>query len=359
MTLAGARTGNMTTPVAQLRATYHFRVNNLLVRPDLLGTSYELADEPGRIVLTLPIGGETARTATGESVHALFPIDEPPLRQIGGLVTSSVSAEPSSDLVRVELVRAQVYVASDLSAAAWESDSGYREEAFEGPASHLLWDGLASAQVAVGGFLEWVRVAGQQHWLGPAAREPEPTGPADLVDTEAWALLPITIDTDRVIFRRVADSQVLDEASINSLADRSRLASPTLATRLLADAAHFAFEVDPPDTDRSILVAAIACEVGIKDVLRATATGSSSDLLDLLLSNPRDWSMAAAAIWHKPAKVVLGRSLLESDKPLYRELELLFRRRNRIAHRGESFSKEEARSCVDAAARALRWLRSP
>lgn len=116
-------------------------------------------------------------------------------------------------------------------------------------------------------------------------------------------------------------------------------------------------DAESPDSDRAILIAAIACEVGVKDALREGVEGVSAGLIDLLLENPRDWSMTAAALWDKPMKVVYGRSPREEERLIFRQAENVFTRRNRIAHRGETYENGIAMDAVKTVSDAFRWLR--
>ena len=81
-------------------------------------------------------------------------------------------------------------------------------------------------------------------------------------------------------------------------------------------------------------------------------------MVSILLENPRDWSLAAAALFDKPIGLVTGHSLKEDDKGLWKQISHLFTTRNAIAHRGEQPSPELARELVDAAVQATAWLES-
>jgi hypothetical protein len=106
-----------------------------------------------------------------------------------------------------------------------------------------------------------------------------------------------------------------------------------IAETLLADALYF-IGLNPPDCQRAVLIAAIACEV--KDTLRRKVPPDRLSFVDLILDNPRDWSLAAVALFDKAMNAALGRSLRAERHEVYKDVTKLFEVRNRIAHGGES-----------------------
>jgi hypothetical protein len=105
-----------------------------------------------------------------------------------------------------------------------------------------------------------------------------------------------------------------------------------------------------------VLIAAIACEVKVKSVLRARVKDDARDLLELTLENPRDFSFAARALFHEVSKAVIGHSLRDDDRPLYKRVVRLYEVRNDLAHRGVTPTIDVAEDCVRAAVQAARWL---
>ncbi len=81
-------------------------------------------------------------------------------------------------------------------------------------------------------------------------------------------------------------------------------------------------------------------------------------MLDLLLSNPRDWSQAAHGLFQKTLPTILGRDLGEQHKRLSVRVQKLFTARNDVAHRGENIEGEEAKRHVATAKEAVDLLRS-
>jgi hypothetical protein len=123
----------------------------------------------------------------------------------------------------------------------------------------------------------------------------------------------------------------------------------------LADARHIA-DRPPQDWSRAVLLAAIACELKVKETLRQLATDSNLPLVDLLLDSPRDFSMQVAGLFDKAMTAVHNESLRESDRELYKAIDRLFQVRNQIAHYGVRPTPEQGSHAVGAAASVVAWL---
>lgn len=120
----------------------------------------------------------------------------------------------------------------------------------------------------------------------------------------------------------------LDQEKAVRHLERSVLAEgPRLSATIYADAQH------DYDVRRGVLFAAVALEIEIKGLLQDRAGPDQIALVELLLNHPRDFSMSAASLFHRPCMAVLGHSLKQDDPPVFRLVEQLFESRNRIAHR--------------------------
>lgn len=104
-------------------------------------------------------------------------------------------------------------------------------------------------------------------------------------------------------------------------------------------------------------MAAIACEVAVKQSLRDAARPEQQELVELVLSSPRDVSLAAATLFDKGCKAVVTRSLKEENASLYKRVDKLFQDRNKIAYRGgEGLTDDVLAEHVATAREALEWL---
>jgi len=104
------------------------------------------------------------------------------------------------------------------------------------------------------------------------------------------------------------------------------------------------------------LLAAIACETKIESVLRERVSPEKTALVELLIAKPRDFSVAASALFSDVLAAALGRFLKKDKKVLHKKIERLFEIRNRIAHRGERPQQDEAYSVVVGARELFEWL---
>ena len=283
----------------------------------------------------------------------LFAPDDP--RPAPPRARAEMSIESASDmLAEVDVVRVDV----ETKSAASTSGTGSPGDEALPDMSELLPELHELARDALSELLEWVRVRGRQHWLGVGVEAPPGLGYAEIVDLDANKMLPVRLRLRPYLVRRVAEDQVLSaerfEALLRSASESPR---PPLADMLLADAAYYALHAKPTDLPRGLLIAAVACEVKIKHTLREIVRPESSAMLELLLDNPRDYSLAANALFDKAAKAVTGRSLREEDRPLFNRMSKLFSRRNKVAHHGELPSDEEALDSIFAAGEVFHWLR--
>lgn len=97
-------------------------------------------------------------------------------------------------------------------------------------------------------------------------------------------------------------SQTLGQVS-NALAASQ---SVPLPESFLADAQNFLQcgieNGTQSDFQRAVLLAAIACELKVKEVLKEKAFPGAADLVDILVSSPRDFSMSASGLFDKAMK---------------------------------------------------------
>lgn len=157
-------------------------------------------------------------------------------------------------------------------------------------------------------------------------------GRSRLEDLDAARRLPYSFGGLKMIIQRIHDRQILRPGMLLSVLPRVAAGDePTLADSVLADAAWL--HSHPRDTPRVVLTAAIACELKVKYVLRAKAKPDAAELLDVLLESPRDFSIAAAALFDRPMKAIAGRSLREGDRDLWKQVVRLFEVRAQVRGR--------------------------
>ena len=138
--------------------------------------------------------------------------------------------------------------------------------------------------------------------------------------------------------------------------------SVPLPEAFLADAEHFLGRGTQSDLQRAVLFAAIACELKVKEILKRNVFADGRALIEILISNPRDFSMSAAGLFDKAMKAAVGRSLKEDNNELYRAIadnsrkDALFQSRNAIAHSGALITPQVAQKNIQAARKVFSWL---
>jgi hypothetical protein len=131
---------------------------------------------------------------------------------------------------------------------------------------------------------------------------------------------------------------------------------PPTPETMLADARFLANWRQPPDAQRAVLMAAIACEVKVQRRLLELAKPDALPLLDLMLDNPRAFPHAALELFNKVPAAVGVHTLRDEDIELFKSVARLYEVRNAVAHRGETPDAEEVANLVIAATRVFSWL---
>jgi hypothetical protein len=223
-----------------------------------------------------------------------------------------------------------------------------------------LSDGFATnlelATRVVSGLVEWSRVELDQFGLALTYDQPALVDVQRVFDLDAAEFYPLGMQAPGWASFRPGGARPVTEVFLRGvLATGHQEIPPALA--LLADARHLSMR-PPQDWLRAVLAAAIATEVRVKQALRSAATDDARPLVDLLLDNPRDASLAAANLFDKAMQAVCGRSLRIEDKGLFKEVESLFRVRNEVAHHARRPTAERGARAVQAAVGAFAWLDS-
>ena len=235
-------------------------------------------------------------------------------------------------------------------------------EADKSDGQRALREALEIALEVADELLLRLRVIGEQSWMPPSHVSPELVGTADLIDAESGKRVRNIGDDRMLILVGGSEEDALSAAGIlegmEGLAGNSPIPEAAL---LLHDAAETLTarsgrERPRQDTRRAVLLAAIASEVAIRDALREKTPADRRPLVDLFAKHWSDVDVAIAVIPHTFMKAAVGRSLHEDDPELFARVERLFTRRNRVAHRGEEPTLQQAREAVSAARGLARWL---
>ncbi len=220
-----------------------------------------------------------------------------------------------------------------------------------GEAGEYLKNVFPVAEGAATEFVDRVRLLGQV-WLGMRG-EPQPlAGSGNVFNDESGERIKISYG-GVISVKLPTPDLALTDAGLSRLQEASAKQEPQpLPEVLLADALHIA-TMDRPDFGRAILIAAVACEAKVKATLTTKVFAAGRPLVDVLLSNPRDYSMRAVSLFDTAMKAAVGRSLKGDDPKLYKLIEKLIEYRNAVAHTGKEPPKVEPRLLLSAACAPL------
>jgi hypothetical protein len=353
-----------------LTAIYHFEVSDLWVRSELLGARRTATVAGHSVALILPAD----RADFGVGSHA---VNEPVL---GGYTMASDSGEALA--TEVLMIRVEVEVDSDLKAPpdpasvpVSDADSKAAEVAVSDKSSassqpitdptvnivteglRILHDSVSIAREFAQKYIALVRAEAGQYWLGPSEFQLRTTWLSQLIDSDG-RVIPVGYNDGFIAVIHPVASALTEETHIELLRRAAEGSKPGLADQFLSDAEYAARTPLNPNLRQAVLLAAIACEIKIKDAIATLASVEQQSLVGLLLENPRDWTMAASSLFDKGMKAVCGKSLRDEDRLLYKEIDVLFQDRNKIAHRGGSSvsSDDILRKHIISARSAFEWL---
>jgi hypothetical protein len=271
-------------------AAFHFEVQDLQISSELLGARIEI---PGETRRWLEFPADETSWGLGQS-HSQSAITG----------WSGTIDEPRKRLT-VAVLRVTVEIDWDMTAATFSAGG---LPAWE-ESSRTLRSAAEVARKVVSQFLAWARVSGGQYWIEPQQVAPRLTWMTEVIDASGARIPtghhdPMVVPWDRV------DPPI----GPDQVAEAFRGSVPPLADELLADAKFYAWRASQPSPRMAILLAAIAVEVRIKTFLLERATKEQLPLVELILTNPQDISMAARSLYDTALHAVTGRSLRTDDR---------------------------------------------
>jgi hypothetical protein len=301
-----------------LTAAHHFEVVDLWVRGELLGTRHAVTFAGHKVSLIFPANETDFGVETNNS--------DPPV-----LGHTSLRGRENVPTAEVLMIRIEVEVVSDFKLPTEQIEVPTSVASYEGV--KILRDTEQIAREFAQKYISLVRAELDQFWLGPSESQLKSTWLTLLLDNSGNGIEASYGDPVAVTIYALDNilSEELNAAFIQKVLEG---AEPDLAATFLTDAQYTVLRANDPNLRQAVLLAAIACEVKIKDTITSLATPEQRQLVDLLLDHPRDWTMAASSLYDKGLEAVCGRSLRKENIDLYKDIDLLFQDRNRIAHKG-------------------------
>ncbi|MGC1211990.1 MAG: hypothetical protein WA890_12085 [Micromonospora sp.] len=335
--------GEMSSAGNRLAVIIRFALRGVWVEPSTLGSQYTWDLDGYHTTLNLP-----------RHSQEFIRDDEPEFERLAAVSSARVfSGSGSRPAAVVHVVEVRVAFDGPLwlkdkeqAAADIERARGGPHHEFGQKAQQLWLRGRDVAERLTHAWLSHVRTIAGQPWLGITAEVPQQYGRSRLIDEASGAGFMAFGPRQAVIIRH--GDLALSAERLNRVHDLVLTGDPPAAEALLADARFLAYGADTVDTQRAVLVAAIACEVKAKRIVierakpdRVKGLGTMSDLDKLL-----DQFYLQA----------FGVSLRLSNQALFRKAKRLSALRNKIAHRGETVDRDECNQLILAAAQLFDWL---
>jgi hypothetical protein len=325
-------------------ATHHFSVNNgLWVSGSALGLTHSVTHQDHKCTVSIPSGPYDFDLDKYANITD---------QAIGGYWGPSEAMTKAG----VRLVRVDVEMEGDLTAD--QMPSGVKvDRGISDVANKIMSDSAEIARSLIAALIAWARVEADQFWLDPQQQFLRVSFFSHLRDASGQRLA--ISHHDPLIGYGIGDEQhVLTPPELELFLDlASHGTTPPLPETLLADAFFYAWRAIPANPQLGLMLAAIGCEAKIKAFLTEIAQPSQLALVELVLWNPRDVSIAAAALFDKALLAVAGVSLRDENKVLYNAISKLFEHRNRFAHHGDPDLDVKAIGLdLNAARDVFRWL---
>lgn len=308
---------------------------------DAVGMAFELERDGKHVRVALPSEPDAF------SEHL---VDDSPYPVFPSLASAGpVFAEPGGDTRTAALVIFEVVVDFECDFPVPKPDDLTPEVRALADAGYA--EGASIAITVAGDFLRHLHAAAPaQSWRGLAAHDPEQYGVAQLEYRPSGQRIigygPAQTQTMRSSRLRVDLNQMLVIAA--NVADGR---SPDLPSSLLADAWHFTDSI--LDLDRATLIAAIACEVRVKQTIRDLVPADRLAMTELVLRRRSN----LPELLDEVIAAALSVTLRLDDPPLFKRVQVLAAQRNMIVHAGRSNpDTERVRTPAQTGADLFAWL---
>lgn len=329
--------------MSRIGAEFYVEVHGILADPEVLGKSFRVDREGIKFRIDFPEAEDAFEFIFVSGSGDSDPREYSPTKAV---------VKQSESLVEIRLVRVVVNVESSLSAVTYDSSS----DADKGQHDELLVDLRQRAENLAAQLGDLLRIEIDQYWVEPTGTYPRVVNMAGLIDIDAQQAFGHMLGKAGSI-RVVDESSMVTAANLPRLTNRLNQGPLQADELLLAEAVYLANAAQPVAADRATLIAAIAVELRTKRLLRRIAQPDRVGILDLLVNSPQDWSMAAHSLFLKAIPVFLGQDAPTPEhKALAKRVQVLFRDRNGIVHRGESVSRDSSVKHVRTAAEAFAFL---
>lgn len=329
-------------------AEYFMELDGIVLQRDTLGSALKVQREDVSFSIEIPSAPNQYKFGSMTVANVLG--DE----RVYTPTLAFIATHDDSRLVEVRIIRVLINTEVALSADTYDDNDPEHNMAI----NEVFWKLWKHAHDSTHEFIDNVRAHGQP-WIEPNGRYPRVLNTVELIDVTLRRSFGFRIGQALDGFRVVDESGIL---SAQRLSEIERIMQdegpPSVGEVLVSDAFYLADSEQGNGPSQATLLAAMGVEVKTKAVLRLLAGEDKQELLDLLLENPRDWSLSAHGLFAKALPTLAGRALREDHRELAKQVQKLFNARNRVAHRGEIITRQEGAQHVNTAQAAIQFLRS-
>lgn len=207
-------------------------------------------------------------------------------------------------------------------------------------------------------YLDYVRFRHEQYWLRSSSIVHRNVY-NEVIDSTGRAIESNLNDRRGIVAPQSGEDGLLTVAKSNSIVSQiEQDVGIELEEELLADARFIGWPPKDPYYRLATVLAAMACELKIKNTLVRLARPDQQELVEFILKNYRDVAYALIHLYDSGLKAVCGRSLREDDRELYKRINELFEIRNAIVHRGGTCQYTPAEGDIVKWSSYLRHARS-
>lgn len=159
--------------------------------------------------------------------------------------------------------------------------------------------------------------------------------------------LPLNRSPAMIVGQDVVDRQMVDRALAGQF---------DVPELLLAQAAYWIRSTPDPKPGLAVVLLAMACETKARRVLTDCAKPDVEPLVTVLFEKGNIFQQSASELFGHISQAIVGRNLRADDRPLFNKVEMIFKLRNQMAHRGAEPTRAAVAPLVVDAYKVFEWL---
>lgn len=329
-----------------LAGLFHFEVEGFQIERQALDRTVTIKAESYACRLDFPTSPNAFEFTTG--TFRLGDVVDP-----RDYVLDQQTIDHGGQAVEVRVVRLVVNMESGLSPDSFDSENGEQKSEY----TRLYHEMGAIAREALLAFTDRVRRMTPQRWLQTEGVYPKQIGLTTLFEASTGNAFNVMIGGGTAIHVLPEGSSI--SSGVLTAIETSMQDRPSATEEaLLGEAIYLSHGWDASRPNQAVLVAAMSIELGCKRLLRELANDAQRPLVDLLLDNPRDWSMSALSLFTKAMAALDLDKGIPDRRQINKRVAKLFETRNAVVHRGLHVSECDARNHVETSIDAYALLQT-